>query len=464
MHENTMQRPTYLDPVRAMLIALLIALGSYISSSGTSIAASPAIIRDAEIEALLRDYTIPLFKAAGLPTSAVDVVIIYNTDINAFVTSGQRIFIHTGLITESATPNEVIGVLAHETGHIAGGHHARTRDEISRASISNTVAILAGLVAAGGVAAAGGSHNGAAAVGGIFGGAQSAIKRSFLSYAREQESAADQAALRFLDETGQSAAGMLTMFDLLSDQMMVSVRNIDPYLQSHPLPRERINILKQIVQSSPYYRKNDSSELLLRHEFAQAKILAYLGQPSKVFRKYKNDATSLPATYARAITYFRNGDLNRSIIEIDKLIDSLPNYPYFYEIKGQAFLESGRAHEAIPVLKKAVNLAPNSPLIRILLGQAIISTNDPGLLDTAITQLSRALVHERRSPVGYRFLAIAYSRKGQTGRAELASANEYSARGDFALAIQFAKRAKDKFRPGTTEWEIAEDIINIKSR
>jgi len=424
-------------------------------------AAERTIIRDAEIEALLRDYTLPLFAAAGIAASAAEVVIISSSTINAFVSSGQRIFVHTGLITETDTPNEVIGVLAHETGHIAGGHSARSRDELARASIAQIVATIAGAAAiAGGVAT--GNRDVSAAATGVMRGSQSAIQRTFLAYAREQESAADQAALGFLAATGQSARGMLTTFERLSDQMLVSVRNVDPYLLSHPLPRERISLLARMVEQSPNYERRDPPELQLRHDLAKAKILAYLGRPGTVLRAYKDTDDALPARYARAISHYRGGDMDRAIAEIDRLIAAIPEYPYFHEIKGQALLESGRGREAVPILRHAVALAPDSPLIRILLGQALISTGDPADTDAAIVQLSRALQSEHRSSAGYRFLAIAYGKKGDTGRAEFASANEFAVRGDMDQARAFARRAKDKLPRGSVEWQLADDIENIK--
>ncbi|NND50345.1 MAG: tetratricopeptide repeat protein [Rhizobiales bacterium] len=323
--------------------------------------------------------------------------------------------------------------------------------------------MIAGAAAIAGGVAAGNSDVSKAAVG-LMRGGQGAFQRNFLRYAREQESAADQAALRYLDATGQSAKGMLRLFERLSDQMLVAVRNIDPYVMSHPLPRERINLLADSVSRGRYYNTPDAPELVLRHQLAQAKILAYLGRPSTIQRRYGAGDTGLPATYARAITYFRGGDIDRAIVEIDRLIAALPAYPYFHEIKGQALLESGRARQAIPILEHAIKLAPNAPLIRILLAQAMISTNDPALIDRAITQLLRAMQHEGRSSAGYRFLAIAYGRKGDTGRAELASAREYAIRGDLSQARVFAKRAKEKLPRGSTEWQVADDIENIKRK
>lgn len=448
---------------RAKAVAAGVAVALATSATFDSAhAVARKVIRDAEIEALLRTYTTPIFKAAGLAPSAVDVILVEDSSINAFVSGGQRIFIHTGLLTEADTPNEVIGVLAHEAGHIAGGHLARSREELDRASITSIIAALAGAAAIAGGVMSGNSEIGGAGTGIISAGQESA-RRNFLRYAREQESAADQAAMRYLDATGQSAKGMLRLFERLADQMLVSVTNVDPYIQSHPLPRERITLLRRMAEASPYYDVADPPDLVLRHELMRAKLYAYLGRPSAVANRYGDDPDSAPAIYARAITYFKGGDMDRSIAEIDRLIAAHPNYPYFHELKGQALLESGRAEQSIPILQHAVELAPDAPLIRILLAQALVTTNDQRYLQSAVDHLSHALVTERRSSSGYRLLAIAYDRLGDTARAELASANEYVVRGDLEQAKHMAQRAKEKFRRGSSEWQIADDIENIRA-
>lgn len=422
-----------------------------------------SIIRDAEIEALLRDYSEPVFRAAGLAPSAVDVIIVRDSGINAFVTGGQKIFIHTGLLTEADTANEVIGVIAHEAGHIAGGHLARSRDELERASVASIVAQIAGMAAAAGGALAGSNEIGQLGTG-IARGGQEVARRTFLKYARAQEAAADQAAMRYLDATGQSARGMLKLFERLSDQMLVSVRNVDPYVLSHPLPRERIALLRRMAQASPHYNKPDPPQLALRHELMRAKLLAYLGRPNTVFRRYKENNNSLPARYARAITYYRSADLNRALRELDSMIRENPNYPYFWELRGQALLESRRIPEAIESLNRAVELAPKAALIRIILAQALLESGDPRLVDTAISHLQRAVSTEFRSSFAFRQLAFAYDRKGDTGRAKLASARGSLIRGDRTQAQRLAKGAKESLRRGTPEWVQADDILNIKPR
>ncbi|MHA1546446.1 MAG: tetratricopeptide repeat protein, partial [Alphaproteobacteria bacterium] len=345
--------------------------------------------------------------------------------------------------------------------HIAGGHLAQSRDELSKASVTTVIATLLGAAAAAGGALSGSPE--AANIGvAIMQGGRQIARRAWLRYARGQESVADQAAARYLRATGQSSKGMLTMFSRLADQLLVSVRNIDPYAISHPLPRERISLLERLARDSPYFNDQDPAKLQLRHDMMLAKLLAFTGRPDRVFRRYKTN--SLPARYARAIALYRSADLRRAIKAIDALIASNPKYPYFWELKGQALLEAGKARQAVPVLKKAVALAPRAALIRILFAQALLQTNNPALLATAIAELKKALVTERRSPFAYRQLAMAYGKAGDKPRAELASAQEFLVRGDLRQAKRFAKRAAKKLKTGTRDWLIADDILKISGR
>src|SRR5437016_4474678 len=301
---------------------------------------------------------------------------------------------------EAKTPNEIIGVFAHETGHIAGGHLARMREEIARAETSAIIAMLLGVGAmvAGARAGAGSGIGqvGAAAISAP----QSIAMRSLLSYVRAQEEQADRAGVKFLPATGQSAKGMYDTFKRLADQMLVSSRYIDPYLQSHPLPKERVAALEGVARTSPYWDKKDPPELQLRHDMMRAKIFGFMEAPGTVIRRYPPNDMSLPARYARAISTYRHSDLRNAIAQIEALIQVQPNNAYFHELKGQAFLEGGRAAEAIAPLRRAVQLAPHPALIQIMLGQALIATNDPKLADEAVALLRTALVREPEAPEG----------------------------------------------------------------
>lgn len=452
-------------PVLAAIMVIVVAASGIVPAAAQSAQKQrgPSIVRDAEIEGLMRLYTRPIFKAAGLNPSSVSVYLIGDSRINAFVSGGQRIFIHTGLLTQARTPNEVIGVLAHETGHIAGGHLARMGVEIDRASTTSIIGMLAGIAAIAGGAAAG-SSEAMRAGSGVMAGSQGLAQRNFLSYAREMEASADQAALKYLTATGQSARGMITLFEKLAQQSIASLQNVDPYVMSHPMPFERIRNLERAAQASPHFNKKDAPELMLRHALMQAKLAGFMESPQAVMRRYPSTDQSLPARYARAIALFRRGDIRNAIPVIDGLVDELPENPYFWELKGQALLENGRPAEAIAPLRRAVKILPNNGLIQILMAQALIGTESKADAQEAVKLLRQAQKSERDTPATYSFLAMAYGRLGDIARAELATAESALLRGDRKLAVDKAKSAQGRFKLGTPEWTRANDILTFASR
>lgn len=420
------------------------------------------VIRDSEIEQLLRDYTRPILRAAGLAQQNVRVVIINDRAFNAFVIDGKRIFINAGALMESQTPNQVIGVLAHETGHIAGGHLLKLRQELASAQTASIIALLLGIGAVAAGARAGsnvGGNVGAAAITAP----QAILQRSLLAYQRQQEEQADRAGVKFLTMTGQSPKGMYDTFKRFADQALFQAQYADPYLQSHPMPAERIAALEVIGKQSPYWDKKDSSELQLRHDLMRAKLYGFIDRPDAVYRRYPPSDTSLPARYARAITTYRHGDPRSALAQIDSLIQAQPHNPYFYELKGQALLEGGHPAEAIAPLRHAISLAPNPTLMQVMLGQALIAANDPRLAEEAITNLRAALLRDPEIPDGYDQLAMAYGRKGDIAQADLASAQAAFTRGDFKTARQLATRAKTRFAVGTPGWVKADDISSFKA-
>jgi predicted Zn-dependent protease len=420
------------------------------------------VIRDAEIEELLRDYTRPILRAAGLAKQNIEVVIINERAFNAFVADGRRIFINLGALYESTTPNQIIGVLAHETGHIAGGHLARMREQLATAQ---TAAIIAMLLAGAGVAAGAASGRGSVAgeaAPGLLMGPQEIIRRTLLSYARSQEESADRAAVNFLNATGQSSRGMLETFQRFADQGLFLSRQVDPYLMSHPMARERISQLETIAKQSPYFERTDPPALQARHEMMRAKLVGFVDRPEMVLRRYPSSNNSLPARYARAISAYRYGSVRDSTAQIDALIAEQPNNPYFHELKGQALLESGKAREAIAPLRRAVQISNGAPLIRMMLGQALVQAGDPQFAEEAIRELLVALQREPNASLGLRELAVAYSRKGDQANAALAAAQAAFNDGDFRTARQLATRARSGFSQGTPGWLKSDDIVNFK--
>jgi predicted Zn-dependent protease len=421
------------------------------------------IIRDAEIEQLLREYSAPILRSAGLSQQNIRIVVINQRSFNAFVADGRRIFINTGTLSEAATPNEVIGVLAHETGHLAGGHLSKLREQFANASTQSIIATVLGIGAMVAAAKSGSSNMGNVAPAAISA-PQEIIKRSLLSYMRQHEEQADRAAVKFLNATAQSPKGMYESFKRLSDQLLFAVRGADPYLQSHPMPAERVEALGALARSSPLWDKKDPPELQLRHDMMRAKLSGFTDRPDTVARRYPLSETGLPARYARAIAAYRHSDLRGALTQIDALIAAQPNNPYFYELKGQALLESGQAAAAVAPLRHAVKLAPNPALIQVMLAQALIASNDAKSADEAVALLRTVVAKEPESPEAYTQLAMAFGRKGDLAQADLASANAALMRGEARTARDLATRAKTRFPVGSPGWVKADDIISSRAK
>ena len=420
------------------------------------------LIRDAEIEQLMRDYTAPILKAAGLGQQNVQVVLINARVFNAFVMDGRRIFVNVGALYDSKTPNEIIGVLAHETGHMAGGHLSRLREQLATAQTASIIAMLLGVGAIVGGAAAGRGNDVGQIAPAAIQGPQEMIRRSVLSYVRAQEESADRAAVKFLNATGQSAKGMQDTFKRFADDLLIVSSRVDPYQQTHPMPRERVSALQDLVKTNQYWDKKDPPELQLRHDMMRAKLAGFLERPDTVARRYPSTDTSLPARYARAIAAYRHGELSGALAQIDALIQTQPNNPYFHELKGQALLESAHPQQAIAPLRRAAALAPNAALIRIMLGQALVATGEKRYSDEAISLLRVAMQREPEAPEVYSQLAMAYGRKGDVAEADLASAQAALARGDMKTARELAARAKTRFPTGSPGWVRSDDIVGLK--
>ncbi|MBX9647328.1 MAG: M48 family metalloprotease [Xanthobacteraceae bacterium] len=422
----------------------------------------PSTLRDTESEQLLREYTRPILRAAGLEKQNIQMVIINEAQFNAFVADGRRIFVNYGAIMQSDTPNQIIGVMAHETGHLAGGHLSKMREQMAQAQTQMIIAMLlgAGAMVAG---ARGGGNNGLTNAGAAaFAAPGEMIKRNLLSYIRQQEENADKAGVKFLTATGQSAKGMYETFKRFSEESLFAARGADPYVQSHPMPAERVRALEELARSSPYWDKKDDPALQLRHDMVRAKISAFMERQDTVYRRYPMSNTSLPARYAHAITTYLHGDLRSALAQIDGLIALQPNNPYFYEVRGQALLEGGKPAEAIAPLRKAVQLSNNAPLIEMLLGQALVAANNTANTDEAISILRAAVARETEAPIGYMQLAMAYGRKGDYAQADLASAQAAFLRGDNKTARDLASRAKTRFAIGTPGWVKADDIVSAR--
>ncbi|HUE18468.1 MAG TPA: M48 family metalloprotease [Stellaceae bacterium] len=417
---------------------------------------SPDIIRDAEIENTIRTYATPIFIVAGLDPKAVHIYIINDPTLNSFVAGGQNLFMNTGTLMRADRPNEIIGIMAHETGHIAGGHLARFDTEMHNATLKALITMAVGVVAA----AAGRSPD-AAAAGMAVG--MDVGEHSYLSFSVAQEGSADQAGLGFLDKTHQSAKGLLDFFEILEQEEFLSAQHQDPYLRTHPLTRQRIEYVRKHVEQSPWSNVPDPPQWVAMYAVLKAKLGAFLNPPSETLDKYKADDSSVPARYARAIAYYKVPQLNKALDLINGLIHDYPDNPYFYELKGQMLFENGHVADAVEPYQKAVQLKPDTPLLRVELGQVELETEDPALVPKALNTLADAVHFENENPDAWHFLAIAYGRSNNLGMAALALAEEGMVNGDYKTAGQQATRALQILPPGQNRVR-AQDIQDDAKR
>lgn len=415
------------------------------------------LVRDAEIEDLLRDYATPIFKVAGIASSTPEIILVNDKAFNAFVPDSRRIFINIGVLMDAETPGEVIGVLAHETGHIAGRHLVRVRSAAANAQIMTVIGAILG---AGAIAAGAATGSTGATTGGLATvlGSGSVGQRSFLAYQRGEEAAADIAALRYLNASGQSPRGLLANFQRMAEQQAFASKYVDPYAVSHPMARDRYSALEIEAKKSKYFDKPEDYVLQYRHDMAKAKLFAFTSHPSAVARQYPSSDKGLPAQYARAIAAMKSRSKTSEKL-IDDLIRSHPNNPYFHELKGQALLERGQPKAAIGPFRRALSIKPNEPQFQVWLGYALVGSNDKSVLPEAERLLKQAIQRDANSGVGYAQLAIAHARQGETAEADLATAKGLMIRGDFAAAKRYAARAQKNLKRGSPAWLQADDIV-----
>ncbi len=415
-------------------------------------ARAQSIIFDDEIEALLTDYARPVLRAANLGQGNVAMRIINDRSFNAFVLDGRNVFINTGLIIQAETPNQVIGVIAHEVGHIDGAHLAALRSEMQRMQTGMIITRILGIAAA--VLA----RSGAAVVA-----ADDLWLKTFLARRRSQESSADQAGLRFLELTGQSGRGMLETFERLG--MENRAYGVNPYLLSHPTERTRIAQLRQKAEASPFFNVKDKPELQLRHDLVRAKLRGFTFPAQDVFRLYPAENKSLPARYARAIAANCSGNCTKAMGEIDALIKERPSSPYFWELKAHVYSKEGKFAQAVPHIRQALKLGGNrSHLLRMELAKAIVEGGAVAQYDEAIRILEVSIDTRPDDIGGYRTLARAYAAKGRVADADVAMAQAHLISGDPKQAIIFARRAQRGLPQGSRGWLKADDIIKTLPR
>ena len=410
-----------------------------------------SMIRDAEVENTIRAYATPLFAAAGLDAQAVRVHLIKDSRLNAFVAGGLNLFLNTGLLIKAESANQVIGVIAHESGHLMGGHLARMDEALKNAT---TEAILAMVLGAATAAASGRGDIGGA----IMMGGGDVATRGLLAYSRVQEASADQGGLLLLDRTQQSARGFLGFMEILQNEELLSALHQDPYLRTHPLTRDRVDVIRTHVETSPWSNVPPSADLEERHARMRAKLFAFLETPGRTFARFKESDTSLPARYARAIAYYRLPDMARALPAVDALIAERPLDPYFRELKGQMLFENGKAGEALEPYREAVRLLPANPLERIALGQVEVELEDPALLPDAIKNLDEGVSRETDNSFGWHLLGIAYGRSGDEGMSSYALAQEALLTGRVADLVYHAGRAERLLPRGSPAWLRIQDM------
>jgi predicted Zn-dependent protease len=441
-----MRRPTTF--VRRLMLALLLFFAA------SQPAAAQQVLRDSETEKLFFDMSAPLIAGAGLEPKNVKIVLINDPEINAFVAGGQIVYMHTGLITAADNANQVQGVIAHEVGHIVGGHVLRSQDGMKQATgITILSLVLGGLAIAAG---AGDAAMGALALG------QQAALGSFLAFTRAQETSADLAGASYLSKAGVSGQGLIEFFKKLQNQeFRLAVYATESYDRTHPLSSERMASLNEVFTKDPAWKRPTDPALEARFQRVRAKLIGYISDKEAVLRTYPASDRSVPAHYARAYAYHRMGDRDAALKEAEALLATAPQDPFFLELKGQVLLESGKPTDALSPLREAVARAPDQPMIQSMLGHALLATEKADNLTEAERVLRASIGRDNEQPFAWYQLGMIYDRKGDEPRAALATAERYSLEGNPKLALSSAERAMRGIPAGSPDFLRAQDIAMV---
>ncbi len=436
-------------PLRQIARLAALAASLVLSAGGAS---AQSVLRDAETESLLRDISKPVIEAAGLQPRNVDVILLNDGSINAFVAGGQAVYIHSGLIGAADNVAEVQGVIAHEIGHITGGHVIG--DGGSKAATGITLlSLLLGAAAA----AAGSADAGI----GIFMAGQQAALGSYLAFSRAQESSADAASVQFLSKAGISGRGSIDFFKKLQSQEFrygfKRTAETDFY-STHPVTSDRITTLQDSFQQDPAWNTPIDPSLQERFLRIKAKLYGYLAEPAATLNAYPEYLTDAPARYARAYAFHKEALMDKALVETDALLRLTPDDPYVLELKGQVLLESGKPIEALVPLRRAVALSRNEPLIATTFGHALLATEDRANFAEAQRVLKTAVARDRDNPFAWYQLGVVYEAQGDTPRARLASAEQQL--GEFRLpeALRSAEAAEAALPKNSPDWLRAQDI------
>ena len=440
-------------PVRAWRAAAFAAAFLALSLLTARPALAQSILRDAETEALLNDMAAPLAEAAGLEPSNLEIVLVNDPSINAFVAGGQIVYIHSGLIDAADNANEVQGVIAHEIGHITGGHVNRMSQGVGAATNISLLSLLLGVA----VAAAGGGE----ATPAVIAAGQRAAMGSFLAFSRVQEASADAAGAEYLSDAGISGRGSIEFFrKLQGETIRRGYRRNDEteFVQTHPLSSDRIQRLRETYVVDPAWDNPSDPEIERRFARVKAKLGGYLDRPELTLSRFPATDTSVAARYARAYAFHQQARIDEALGEVNALLADEPENPYFLELKGQVLLESGRPGDAIEPLREATELTQHHPLISSIFGHALIATEDKAHHDEAIQVLRASVGRDRRNPFAWYQLGTVYAAQGDNARARLASAEQQVLRADYFNALQSAKAAEAQLPTGSPDWLRAQDI------
>ena len=454
MAEASTQARRFASPRWASLSARLLMLIALSFAAMVQPAAAQQVLRDAETEVVLRELSRPLVEAAGLQPDNVNIVLLHERDINAFVVGGQTVYIHSGLLTTAENANEVQGVIAHELGHITGGHIIRLQEGVQQATGIMILSLVLG-------AAAMAMGAGEAGMGVIAAGQQAAMGR-FLAFSRTQESSADSAGATYLSRAGISGRGSLAFFGRLQNlEFRMNIPQDNGYARTHPLNSERIAALQHVYEQDPAWTHTTDPGLEERFQRVRAKLIGFVEEPRQVMNRFPESNRSVAARYARAYAWHRDHHPDRALAEADGLLAERPDDPYFLELKGQILLETGRPQDALQSLRRAVAQAPDQPLIAALLGHALIATEDPANFEEAKRVLRIAVQRDNDNPFAWYQLGIVYDREGDQARAALATAERYNLTNQPQLALANAEQAMMGIPVGTPDWLRAQDIAMV---
>jgi len=437
---------------RLLMVALLLTMAA--SRPAMAQDAEPSVLRDSETELLFKDISRPLIRGAGLDPASVRVVLLNDPEINAFVATGQTVYIQSGLIQAIDNVNELQGVIAHELGHVAGGHSIRLQEGAKEATGITIATMVLGALA---VAAGAGGDAGM----GIMAAGQQAALGKFLAFSRTQEASADQAGAHYLSAAGVSGKGMIDFFGKLQNQeYRLAIYAKDSYARTHPLSSERVQALRQVFEKDAAWSRPPDPALNARFLRVKAKLMGFV-DPRHAVIKYPESDQSVPAHYARAYAYHIGGYPDKALSEAQALLKAEPEDPFFLELKGQILLESGKPAEAIAPLREARERSGDMPLIAAMLGHALVATENPKNFAEAKQVLKAAVSRDNENPFAWYQLGIIYDREGDQGRAALATAERSNLEGNPKLALGSAQTAMMAIPAGTPDWLRAQDIAMV---